>query len=129
MDGIPSYRTDQELPGIPLLWLQSDRKTPVPLQSMGATLKLQVVRKRAVVATQTTNLTADDASPNWVMDSWDAATMALIEADLDDQSCVRQKYIVVPMYRRLSDSADDVWDPEANDGIGGFEAYFSKAPA
>lgn len=129
MDGIPSYRTDQELPGIPLAWVKSDRKNPVELQSMGVTAKFQIVRKRAVVTEQTTEISVDDAFPNWIMERFTLATLADIDADLDDAGCNQQVYIYVPMYRRLSDTADDIWDPEANDGIGGFEVKFSKAPA
>lgn len=123
MDGIPSYRTDQELPGIPLLWLQADGETPVPLSSMGAILKAQIVRQNAVVAEQTTEMTADDVGPNWVMDRFTAATLSLIEDDLDARSCRESLYNFVPMYRRTADSADDIFEPPD-----GFLVRFTRAP-
>lgn len=124
MDGIPTYRTDQELPGIPLAWLQSDRKSPIQLQTMGAILKFQIVRSHVVVAEQTAELNYDDAIPNWVMEKFTAATLSLVEADLDDRSCKESLYNYVPMYRRTADSADDIFEPPD-----GFPIRFVRAPA
>lgn len=128
MAKIPSWRTDQELPGVPLAWLKSDGKNPLELATMGAILKVQIVRQKAVVATQTSFLVTDDAIPNWVMSRFDTATLALIDTDLVSRECWSSQYYYVPMYRRPADSADDVWDPEANDGVGGFAVEFSRTP-
>lgn len=124
MDGIPTYRTDQELPGIPLAWLKSDGRSPIELQSMGAILKFQIVRSKALVVQQTTYLTADDAVPNWTMERFDAATLTAIEAELDGRDCGEAVYDFVPMYRRTADTADDIFDPENN----GFPVRFTRAP-
>lgn len=123
VDGIPPYRTDQELPGIPLAWLHSDRKTAIELQTMGAILKAQIVRQKQVIAEQTTFMVADDVAPNWTMTRFDLAVLALIEADLADRGCAEGLYNFVPMYRRTADSADDIFEPPD-----GFPILFARAP-
>ena len=101
-----AYRTDQELPAIPLRWTDADNV--LIDYSTGWTFTAKIANANTpttIAATKTTGITGAATSPNVTID-WSTTDFAALTAT--DNGTI---YVVHVYARRTSDSKDRVFSP------------------